>query len=370
MNPLRVELVRPLPGDAWLSIERYTHAITALADGTLLSVTHAPLPARTAMTELARYRLRYRDYPRALSEAAIDSDLVHITDQALGHLAAALPSLPAVVTCHDILPFLFEGHYPSRFQGWFDRTLLGMSLSTAIQSSRIVAVSRYTASALTHRFGIDPARIDVVPDIVDPIFRPVTDAETHLRGIGIVLPEGPRVLSVGHARPYKNLELLLRAMSAPALAGVSLIRAGAPLTPAQMQLAAHLGIESRVFQLGTVDSETLTSLYNACQVLAQPSWAEGFGLPVAEAMACGLPVVSSAGGSLAEVVGDAGVLVELDQSDPAGNERRLSRALERVLVDAPLRSLLAARGLERVKAFRPDAVKPLLLASYARSMRG
>jgi glycosyltransferase involved in cell wall biosynthesis len=328
------------------------------------------MPARPARTEIARYRLRYRGYPRTLGEAAMNADLVHITDQALGHLAAALPSVPTVVTCHDILPFLLDGHYASRFHGWFDRTLLGLSLSTAMRSRRIIAVSHFTASALSHRFGVDPARIDVVPDIVDAVFRPMAGAETYLSEIGIRLPSGPRVLSVGHARPYKNLELLLRAMSAPALAGVSLIRAGAPLTPAQMELAAHLGIAARVFQLGTVGSKALAALYNACQVLAQPSWAEGFGLPVAEAMACGLLVVSSAGGALPEVVGDAGLVVNLDQSDPAGSERRLARALEQALTDSSLRSGLVARGIERVSAFRPEKVRPLLLASYARSMRG
>ena len=105
----------------------------------------------------------------------------------------------------------------------------------------------------------------------------------------------------------------------------------------------------------------LALIYSACDVLAQPSLGEGFGVPVVEAMACGLPVVCSDGGALPEVVGDAAVVVPLASED---FPRRLADGLALVLCEPGLASMLRARALSRAEEFRPAAVIPRLAQVY------
>jgi alpha-1,3-rhamnosyl/mannosyltransferase len=370
VEPIRVGLARPLPAEEWLSIERYADAITSLSDGTSLQVEPLPLPCPPARTIVARYRQRYRAYPAALAGHCQGYDLVHVADQALGHLVDEIPHRPVVATCHDLLPFIFEGHYTGHFERWFDQSLLRASLTAMTRATRIVTVSNFTASALQDRFDVDPAVVDVIPNIVDGCFAPLDNPRKVLRDRGLELPAGPRILSVGHARPYKNLELLISAMAAPALAECWLIRAGAPLTPEQRGLAVACGVDSRLVELGKLDSVALAALYSACQVLVQPSWAEGFGLPVAEAMACGLPIVASDGGALPEVTGDAGIIVPLDRVDPAGTALRFAQALERVLGEPATARALGECGIRRAGRYRASQVRPRLLNSYRAALGG
>ncbi|MGC9082856.1 MAG: glycosyltransferase family 4 protein, partial [Anaerolineae bacterium] len=107
----------------------------------------------------------------------------------------------------------------------------------------------------------------------------------------------------------------------------------------------ELGLEDRVRFTGYVPDEDLPALYSAADLFAFPSLYEGFGLPVLEAMACGVPVVCSNTSSLPEVVGEAGIMVE------PHNVHALARAMGRVLTDEALRASLRARGLERAQRF-------------------
>jgi glycosyltransferase involved in cell wall biosynthesis len=296
--------------------------------------------------------------------ASPSRNLVHIADQALGHFVDAVPGgVPSVVTCHDLMPLQLEGHYRGRFEAWFDSTLLLRSVAGMMRATRIIAVSANTARDLEVVLGVDRARVSVVPNIVSSEYRPYPGSENWLTARGACLPPGPRILSVGHTRPYKNLELLLDAMAEPGLSGASLVRCGAPLTGEQWRLAARLGVDERVFELGHQEPKVLARVYNACDVLAQPSRYEGFGVPVVEAMACGLPVVCSAGGALPEVAGGAALVVELGGGGPPG-AAAFAEALARVLSDPVEASALRTRGLARAETFRPEAVLPRLLAAY------
>jgi glycosyltransferase involved in cell wall biosynthesis len=232
----------------------------------------------------------------------------------------------------------------------------------------IIAVSEATrASLLEHGLVRDAERVHVVPPTIDGRFVPVADAAERLRAAGVLLPPGPLVLSIGTARRYKNLPLLLAAVARPELAGARVVRVGAALTPDLRRLAGRLGLADRVVELGSLGSREVATLYSACDVLAQPSLGEGFGLPVAEAMACGTPVVASDGGALPEVVGDAGVVVPLD-GDPAygspGAVDRFAEALARVLGDRGLATDLKRRGLARAQSFRPEAIAPRIARAY------
>jgi len=126
---------------------------------------------------------------------------------------------------------------------------------------------------------------------------------------------------------------------------VVLVKVGGDFTPAQRALIARLGIGADIEHHVHVPLAELPRLYASADVLVQPSLYEGFGLTVLEAMACGTPVVAATGGSLPEVVGDAGLLV------PPTDLAALTEAVARVLTDSPLRTWLRARGLERAQAF-------------------
>ena len=217
---------------------------------------------------------------------------------------------------------------------------------------------------------IAPERISVVPNMIRHGFGPVANPGEVLAAAGVQLPPGPLVLSVGHDGYYKNLELLLRAMATVPLRTVILLRVGPPLGLSNRHLAGRLGIEERIVELGRVPAMTLRALYSATSVLALPSRDEGFGIPTIEAMACGLPVVVSDGGALPEVVAGAGIVVpvSLDVADSPDSVRRYAAAISSVLESPERACELRHAGLQRAEKFRPDAVLPLVLEAYSRSI--
>ncbi len=362
-SELEVTLVGPLPGERWVSIERYCESLRDLSVAGELSFRQVPHPRERYHSIVAAYGARYRVLPAAM-ERIPTGDVVHIADQALGHLVDVFRRKPTVATCHDLMPLMLEGHYTGRFEGWMDRILLRRSLQGMTRATRLTAVSQNTADDITRLLDVDPLKLSVVPNIVAFRYRPIPRAEEWLASHGVRLPRGPRVLSVGHSRPYKNLEVLLEAMAHPSLRGAHLMRTGAPLTPDQRNLARRRGIDSRIIELGHQEPDVLARLYSACTVLAQPSRYEGFGLPVIEAMACGLPVVCSDAGALPEVAGGAAIVVPLAGDHPAADGAALAASLARVLCEPATACTLSTRGLERAKAFRPAAVRPLVVAAY------
>jgi glycosyltransferase involved in cell wall biosynthesis len=125
-----------------------------------------------------------------------------------------------------------------------------------------------------------------------------------------------------------------------------------------MALISRLRIGDRVRHLGMLPAEELPRVYRAADLLLMPSFYEGFGLPVLEAMACGTPVVASDGGSLPEVVGDAGLLAAPTDIDG------LVGAAVRVLTDPQLRDDLRRRGIDRARAFTWDRTAAATSAVY------
>lgn len=355
----RVLLVQPMEGSRWRSITAYAASLARMLRDTRIEVAMAEAPwsnPPSIATGLQRRWWRAVEVEAALRG---EFDLVHLTDHALAHHVGRFRGrVPVVVTCHDLMQMHLPGYYATARERWLKQAFLRRPIAALGRADGVVAVSEYTRGELVRRFG-SGFEASVVPNVVRPAFRPVDrqEAEARLLRAGVELPPGPRILSVGNDRAYKNLEALFEAMGQPALAHASLVRVG-PLTARQRALAESLGVLRRTASLPAVDDEGLAAIYAVCDVLAQPSLGEGFGIPVIEAMACGLPVVVSDGGALPEVVGEAGIVVPLAGE---GFARRFGRAL----VEASgLREELGAAGLARAEAFRPAVVAPLLLAAY------
>jgi glycosyltransferase involved in cell wall biosynthesis len=123
-------------------------------------------------------------------------------------------------------------------------------------------------------------------------------------------------------------------------------------------LVARMGLQGRVHFTGFVADDELPALYSAASAFAFPSWYEGFGLPILEAMACGTPVVAADNSSLTEVVGDAGLLVT------AGDVDALADALGRVLTDHQLVAQLVPAGIEQARRFTWSAAATKVVQAY------
>jgi len=231
------------------------------------------------------------------------------------------------------------------------------------RAARIVSDSTATADDLLRHLGIDHARVRVIHPGVDPRFGPLREPGARQKARERLGIDGaPLLLHVGNNWFYKNLEGLLRAFArlraSGAGRGALLLKVGKPLSPTQRALAASLGIEKNVREVGLLNHHDLQAAYWAADALVFPSRWEGFGWPPLEAMASGTPVIASARGALAEVVGDAAEIVEPD--DP----QNIANASERVLTDTGLREDLIAHGLERACLFTWERAGRELLDVY------
>ncbi len=247
-----------------------------------------------------------------------------------------------IVTVLDIFPVTGRDYSTSEFQRKFSALLL----EAVGRAARIVTLSCYTADQLVRHCGVAKERIRVVPAGVDLPARTMT-AEERLRERERLAGKGNEmVLSVGAIQTRKNTLNALRALTLlPANYKLVLAGSNGYGSEAVYDFIRSAGLESRVMLPGYVTADRLRVLYQAASLFLFASLEEGFGLPVLEAMAYGLPVVASHTSSLPEVGGDAALYV--DPRDPRDIAAKVVRAAE----DAELRENLIQRGLARARQF-------------------
>lgn len=284
-------------------------------------------------------------------------DLVHFTDIYIAIHSRRFRA-PRVTTLHDLIPLDYASWRGLSSLRW--RLSYLRSLRALSNSDLVITPSEYTRRALVSLRGFDPDRVRAVPILVPPQFRP--PAPTHERR--------PRtILSIGTTADYKNIPLLLHALAQPELRGTQLVRVGTPLDAGLRSLVSKLGIAGRLVEWSSVPDETLVGLMHEATVLAQPSLDEGFGMPVAEAMASGLPVVASDGGALPEVLGRSGRVVPLRNHKPGplnfDDVRDFAAALAETLESQTLRTAISRSQLSEVSRFRAEPVREALFAAYA-----
>lgn len=371
---LNLIFMTPSAGGTGTYARELIRALLALRDAprlTLYAGPHAPQDLRAE--EWAR-EVSWVDYPKGPesrwnlveimlaipAHAARERvDLVH-SPANVGPLVA--PRSAKVVTLRDLIWL----HHPDEVGETRSRVarVRLLSVRCARAADRIIAFSQAAADDFVTTLGLARDKIDVTPlgvgdsaTVID-----ASDAERVRARLG--LAPGRIVLSVAQRKPYKNLGALIRAL--PELPDdIMLVLAGAP-DPAHeaelARLASELGVARRVRMPAWLPTEDLEGLYRAAECVVLPSFTEGFGLPVIEAMLRGVPVACSGRSALAEVAGDAALL--FDPSDQA----QITEAMRRLLEDAPLRERLTARGRERAAAFTWERTAHATMDSYRRAL--
>jgi glycosyltransferase involved in cell wall biosynthesis len=264
-------------------------------------------------------------------------------------------------TVAAIFDITFE-HFPEAFPAYQRLWSKMLIRSSARRADHIVTVSEYSRKDIANTYGIPEEKITVTPlGAGDAFFPRDRDEAKELlaREYGI---EGPFILYLGRLQARKNLVRLVEAFSRIQHFGVphKLVLAGKrdSLFDPVLSRIRGLKLDRRVILPGYVRSEHIPFFYSAADLFVFPSLYEGFGLPVVEAMACGVPVVTSRGSSLEEVAGDAALLV-----DPL-DEEAIASAMTSALEDAALRSRLREAGLKRASDFSQEKTATKTLAVY------
>lgn len=248
----------------------------------------------------------------------------------------------AVATIHDLSHIHYPDFHPRERVCFMERQLS----KTLRRANHLLTDSEFVRAELVGIFGVSPESVTAIPLGVESCFRArgIDETRPALNRYGLV-PDG-YILAVATLEPRKNLAGLVSAFGRLpekmrrryplVLAG----RRGWRCGTFERTLGA-LESAGEVRRLGYVPAQDLPLLYSGATVFAYPSFYEGFGLPLLEAMASGVPVLSSRGSSMSEVVGDAGILVDPHDEDA------IVRELERLLEDIGLRHDLVRKGLQR-----------------------
>jgi glycosyltransferase involved in cell wall biosynthesis len=288
-------------------------------------------------------------------------DVYHSTQLSL----PARRSFAAVVTIHDLAPLIWPAHY---LRLPYSRAGHAWQYALARRADAVIAVSDATKRDVVERLRVPEERITVVPEAVDSDFDPPpADQGRTVARERFAVPDR-YVLYVGQFDPRKNVRGLLRAFAAAAqrhkdLRLVIVGDLGRLSSHLRDALATERVPRNRVIVTGFVDEPTLAALYAGAECLLHAAFLEGFGLTALEALAAGTPVVGYAGGAVAEVVGDAGLLVT------SGDEDALASALGRFLDDDALRASLRGRSRARAAAFSWDRAADETLGVYRKVAR-
>ncbi|HEY6360878.1 MAG TPA: glycosyltransferase family 1 protein [Vicinamibacterales bacterium] len=284
-------------------------------------LTRLPFVGGTATADTAdRILNRIWDYPRWLRPRAQDFDLFHIIDHSYAHLATRLPAGRSLVSCHDL--DAFRGALPGSPRATIVQRALGRHLMEGMRAARkILCVTAAMRDELVSSAMVPAERVVVVPNGVHPSCSARSEGDAD-REAAVLLgpPAGDRVelLHVGSTIPRKRIDVLLKIVAALRRKdpGVRLIQVGGPLTASQRRLVGALDLNDHVAVLPFLERRVLAAIYRRAALLLQTSEREGFGLPVAEAMTCGTPVVASDIPALREVGGPATTYCPVGDVEP------------------------------------------------------
>jgi glycosyltransferase involved in cell wall biosynthesis len=345
-------LFQRVPTGAGVYALALCHALTNLGhddDVILFHAAHALVPAEVAALgmERAAFSLERDELYRSWADARRPApqvvcgplDLVHAPSPMLPPSGGA----PLVATVHDLAPLRFPDRYPRATRLTLKRSL---RLATK-EADRIVCPSHSTADELVELLDVRRDQVRVVPH---GVAIPELDADAARRFVRQRGIREPYVLWIGTQEQRKNVPAVIDAFAQVAKRDrkIALVLHGPQgwLGSGVAESIRRRKLESRIMvSEGSLERPELASLYSRASVFLFPSLYEGFGLPVLEAMACGVPVIASNRSAVPESAGDAAVLVDPDDHDELG------RQLEALLGDPEARAALIERGRARAAAF-------------------
>lgn len=314
---------------------------------------YAPYCRRTTVVDLPIYSPSEQF---AVARAAAGDPILHVPQYNIPLLYRGT----LLATIHDLIHL-----EATSVTGRVKRRVYALPMMAACvrRCAHIFTVSEYSRHKMMEMLKIEPDRITAIHNGAGGDFRPGDRAQARAsvaRRFGI---ETPFLLYVGNLRVHKNIEALLRAYSilrqtgyrdlAVAIAGHDTKREAE-----LMQLAAELKIQPVWIRDATTPE--VANLYRSAEMLVQPSFEEGFGLPVVESMACGTPVICSTAGALPEIAGDAAAFFDPHQVE------ELTELLRQVLGSESIRARLRAKGLERARLFTWERSVDRHVEIYAR----
>ena len=272
---------------------------------------------------------------------------------------------PYVVTIHDLIYYLYPDQCPSKFAYYYACSMIRYATKHA---RTVMTVSEHSKKDLIRYFNIPEHKIQIISEAADGncyVFHPRSTARDnglvhHLRAKYRIAQ--PYIFYVGKHHPYKNIKTLIHAYHThkEIYENFQLVIAGKKDNRRQelYTSAEQLDTGNQIIFTDFIPEEEIFELYRGASLFVFPSLYEGFGLPPLEAMACGVPVISSNAASLPEVVGDAAMLV-----DPQ-NVTELAAAIQSILTDDLMWATFRQRGLDRAQQFSWDTAAMQLLQLY------
>lgn len=268
--------------------------------------------------------------------------------------------LPSVVTVHDVIWRRFPADY-----SWIDRRIYDFKYGRAMRAAtRIIAISERTKTDIINDFKISPEKIDVIYQGIDTAFyEPVDPAAKEAVRKKYDLPES-YIVMVGTVQGRKNQLLAIKALRAlPKEVKLVIVghRSGRYGAEADRYIAAN-GLSERVMWLEGVPFADLPALYALARCAAYPSRYEGFGLPIVEALAAGVPVIAATGSCLEEAGGGGAVYVNPDDVDA------FAEAARTIISDSYRRNKMVELGRRHIKKFNAGEFARLTMATYKKAI--
>ena len=361
---LRILLVGNYPPDQQQSMQRYAHwlqdALVARGHAATLIYPEAffskfaigPIRRAGGLVKYLGYLDKYLLFPSRLKRASRSFDLVHICDHSNSMYLRPASARPAVITCHDLLAVRAAlGEFPEEHTGWPGRQLQAWILRGLKSAAVVVSVSEKTAEDLARLAGPSSSgrHSQVILNPLNWPFHPQPDLPTSLPAQ--IRSGTPYFMHIGGNQWYKNRPGVVRIFRElarlPQFQTHLLVMAGKPLTAALQREIEQSGLGNRILTLIGVANEDVQALYSNAVALIFPSLQEGFGWPIAEAQACGCPVVTTNRPPMTEVAG--GAAIQIDPGDPAAAAQIIAAGLDR-------RKELIETGFKNVTRFDPDTI--------------
>lgn len=363
---MRITIIRSMPN---FSMDVYADSIisglkTVRPNWQITELSPRPIDrnSRSFKLRTQKFKERFWSFPHRVKQQI--SDIYHIIDHSEAHIINWLKNTktPTIVTCHDLINFF----YRDNLQGSVKIPLLSNSLwqysvKAMQKSDHIIAVSHTTAKDTANILKINPHQISVVGNMVDQIYRKLPNQEIRdfRQKLGIS-PDTYCLINVGANHPRKNLMTILRALKimVEKELPIQLWKVGADFNDEQKQFIQNHQLDKHIHHFGQPDKLQLLQLYNAADILLAPSIHEGFGITLIEAMACGIPVITSNISAMPEVVGSAGLLV------PPTDVNAIVSAVITLMHNPDDYQKLVLEGEARIKLFSREIIGERLAQIY------